>query len=115
MICDISSLEGRGLSLFKASDVSVQDSTVSDAPLGGIAVYDGSRLTLDSVDVLNNGDTGVLASGDGSTATVQDSAVKGNQGYGLNAQNGATISCSGSTEVSDNAQGPTLGNVEGCN
>jgi DNA-binding beta-propeller fold protein YncE len=115
MQCDISSLEGRGLSLFKASDVSVQDSTVSDAPLGGIAVYDGSRLTLDSVDVLNNGDTGVLASGDGSTATVQDSAVKGNQGYGLNAQNGATISCSGSTEVSDNAQGPTLGNVEGCN
>jgi hypothetical protein len=115
MQCDISSLEGRGLSLFKASDVSVQDSTVSDAPLGGIAVYDGSRLTLDSVDVLNNGDTGVLASGDGSTATVQDSAVKGNQGYGLNAQNGATISCSGSTEVSGNAQGPTLGNVEGCN
>jgi len=68
-----------------------------------------------SVDVMNNGGAGVLASGEGSTATVQDSAVKGNQGYGLNAQNGATVSCTGSTEVSGNAQGQTLGNVEGCN
>jgi hypothetical protein len=88
---------------------------VSESPGEGFAVYEGSQLMLKSVDILDNGSSGVLTAGEGTTASVADSEIKGNQGYGLNAQGESSITCSGTTVVSGNSPGQTLGNVQGCN
>ena len=113
--CEITAPAGVGVSLFQASTLMMQESSVSNALAEGIAVYEGSQLDLSFVDVLNNGDSGILTAGAGTAATIADSAVTGNNGYGLNAQGESSITCTGSTVVSGNAQGQTLGNVTGCN
>jgi len=46
---------------------------------------------------------------------LEASKVNGNMDYGLNAQNGATITCQGANTLSGNTLGATLGNVQGCN
>lgn len=112
---EISSTEGTGVSVYAGSDLVVEDSIVSESPLDGFAVYEGSQLMLKSVDVLDNGSAGVLTAGAGTAASVADSEVRGNQGYGLNAQGESSITCSGSTVVSGNSPDQTLGNVQGCN
>jgi hypothetical protein len=114
-LTEVSSTDGTGVSVYSASDLIIEDSIVSDSPLDGIAVYAGSQLMLKSVDVLDNGSSGVLTAGEGTTASIADSEIKGNQGYGLNAQGESSITCSGSTVVSGNSPGQTLGNVQGCN
>jgi len=113
--CEISSLEGAGVSLFKSADVTIQDTIISDSPGHGIAVFDGSQLNLMSVGVLDNGDSGVLATGATTAVSLENSTVTGNHDYGLNAQNDATITCQGANTVSGNVGGQTLGNVQGCN
>jgi parallel beta-helix repeat protein len=113
--CEISSLEGTGVSLFTSSDVIIQDSTISDSALDGIAVHAGAQLKLMSVEVLDNGISGVLATGATTAVSIEGSTVTGNQDYGLNAQNDATITCQGSNTISGNGSGKTLGNVQGCN
>jgi hypothetical protein len=112
--CEISSTDGAGVSVYSGSTLTVENSTVANSPMEGFAVFDGSTLTLRSVDVLDNGESGVLTTGAGTTASLEDSEVRGNQGYGLNAQNDSTITCSGSTVVAGNSPGQTLGNVQGC-
>lgn len=112
---EISSLEGDAVNLYNASVLTVEGGSVSNSDLNGFSVYDGSTLTLQSVAVEDNGDSGVLASGAGSDVTITDSNVRNNARYGLNAQNDAVIRCEGSTQVSGNGQGQTLGSVEGCN
>jgi len=112
---EISSRDGKGVALYTASDLTMENSSVSHSRLEGISVYDGSRLLLRSVDVLENGDSGILAAGNGTEATLEDSTVSANQGYGLDAQGGATITCTGTTSITGNDRGQTLGNVVGCN
>ncbi|MFC1688079.1 right-handed parallel beta-helix repeat-containing protein [Pseudomonadota bacterium] len=112
---EVSAFEGIGVALYQAAEVTLQQSTISNSGLDGIAIYDGSSLTLTGVDVSGNGESGVLASGAGSTASVEGSTIRNNAGYGLNAQSESSISCSGSNTVSGNGQGATLGNVSGCN
>ena len=113
--CEITSLEGTGVTLYNLADVAIEDSVISEAPLEGITVYDGSQLSLLNSEVRNNGGSGAVASGAATSIVLEGSTVTGNKGYGLNAQNGATITCQGTNSLSGNTDGPTLGNVQGCN
>lgn len=111
----ISALEGIGVALYNSAEVTIQDSEVTNSATDGIAIYEGSDLILKASEVSGNGESGVLASGSGSTAAVDGSTITNNDGYGLNAQSGASINCTGTNTLSGNGAGATLGGVSGCN
>jgi hypothetical protein len=92
---------------------------------GGIFVSNGSRLTLNATTVDGNTGQGIFAVGAGSLVTVNGGSIvntrrdsQGLGGYGVNAQDGARVTCAGAV-LSGNAAGNVFvaggGAAAGCN
>lgn len=128
---------GQGAMLISASNVTLASTEVS-GNAAGVNLFSGSTATIQSCQINLNKSTGIFATG-ASLATVTGTTLNSNGdqavlaadagtivrlnggnfitntvGYGLNAQNGGSITCNGSNTLSGNTSGNVLGNVTGC-
>lgn len=112
---EFSENSGAGIGLYSGATATIRNALIEyNQTPGGVFVTGGSSANLTGVTIGNNVDQGVLAADPGSNVTLSGSTVTGTQGIGLNAQNGATITCSGSNTISGNSGGNTVGSVTGC-
>jgi len=122
------------------SNVAITNSTISGNTAAGLSLFNSAMVAVDSSTIRNNGIEGGIFANGGSTASITNTVIDGNRGagvvagealtlftfgagnsvintdgYGLNAQNGASINCNALVVFSDNSSGNTIGNVNNCN
>lgn len=82
---------------------------------GGQFLSQGSTASLTAASLSGNAGQGVLATDSGTAAALNSgNAVTNTLGIGLNAQNGASISCNGPATLGGNTGGNVFGSVSGC-
>ncbi|MCX6617290.1 MAG: right-handed parallel beta-helix repeat-containing protein, partial [Acidobacteria bacterium] len=106
-----------GINLYTNSTATIQSCQITSNKSGSaLSVTGASQATLTGTTISGNtGDQAILAAGAGSSVRLNGgNSVINNKAWGLNAQNGGTISCSGANTVSGNTSGNTLGSITGC-
>jgi hypothetical protein len=106
-----------GMSLFSSATAIVDSSTISSNGLeGGIFANGGSTATITNTAISSNEGAGIVA-GDAATQITlgAGNSVTDTNGFGLNAQNGAAVTCNSTIVFSGNSNGNTIGNVTNCN
>lgn len=81
-----------------ANNASLDDIAVTAAGNWGIRSVDGTGVSIDNVSLLGNGTDGIEYGGvkiEGGSATVSNSAIQGNIGYGVWAADGAEVTITG--------------------
>jgi parallel beta-helix repeat protein len=114
---ELSSNANGGLSLYNNNaTANIQSCIINANKAGALSATGGAQATLTGTTISGNtGDQAVLAAGAGSSVRLNGgNSIINNQGWGLNAQNGGAISCSGANTVSGNTSGNMLGSISGC-
>jgi hypothetical protein len=108
---------GNGLQIQSGSSVSISSGVniSNNGGSAGIFLDSGGGVTLTGVTLNGNNGAGIQAGSTGTTAKLASGVTISNtKGYGLNAQNGATITCTSVPTYSGNTSGNALGSTSGC-
>ncbi|GEM_PF-3064819 len=108
---------GNGVQIQQGSNVTIGSGVTISGNNGsaGIFLDSGAAATLTGVTLFSNNGAGIQAGGSGTKATLNSGMnITNTRGYGLNAQNGATITCSTPPTYSGNSSGNVLGSTTGC-
>lgn len=120
---EVSSNLAAGVNLFLGATVTIQNCQINlNQAEGGIFLNGSSKATISGTTINGNVKQGILAAEAGTTATLSGGNsitntlkdASGSGGFGLNAQNGGSITCSGTNTLSGNAAGNVFGAVTGC-